>query len=788
MESQVREIDNRDRIEETLEERLRFERLLSDVSARFVNIAPDRLDEEIEHALRSVMEFFQVDRCGLLRTLPGKSSWLITHVACSQDVPPVPTGIELPRSINPWAYDTLIEKREPICFAKPEDTPAEAEVDRATWKEWGIRSNLVIPVVTGDAVDHLIAINSVKSERALPSELIPRLRLLGEIFVNALERRRAEQALQVSEQRLSLAASSADIRLWEVDIGTGLIWVTEKGRDFYGLVPGEQMTLDRFLRRVHSDDRELIRESIEKGSAGEDINIEYRVEASPEDMRWISSRGRLSVDPSGKKRSIMGVSVDITERKAMEARIRESEERLSLATASAEAGIWVMNVATGSVWATEKLRDLFRFAPDEALSMERFLEAIHPEDRGRVQKLVRRSIERRELLVIEYRILHPDGSVRWIVSRGRLDPGSPGRPDRLMGVSNDVTERREMEERLREQYQEIERLKLQLEKENVILREDVREGQGMGKIIGSSDALNYVLFRVGQVAPTDATVLILGETGTGKGMVANAIHGLSSRKDRPMITVNCAALPANLIESELFGREKGAFTGAHARQAGRFEAADGGTIFLDEIGELPLELQSKLLRVLQDGEFERLGSAKTVKVDVRVIASTSRDLREEVRAGRFREDLFYRLNVFPVTLPPLRKRADDIPQLVRFFADKYSRRIGRRIETIPKAAMKALGAYHWPGNVRELEHVIERAVITTEGPSLQLADHFEPLRDIGDAEESLKDLAAMEREHILRVLKETGWRIEGPKGAAAILQLHPSTLRFRIKKLGIRRP
>ena len=246
MESQVREIDNRDRIEETLEERLRFERLLSDVSARFVNIAPDRLDEEIEHALRSVMEFFQVDRCGLLRTLTGKSSWLITHVACSQDVPPVPTGIELPRSINPWAYDTLIEKREPICFAKPEDTPAEAEVDRATWKEWGIRSNLVIPVVTGDAVDHLIAINSVKSERALPSELIPRLRLLGEIFVNALERRRAEQALQVSEQRLSLAASSADARLWEVDVGTGLIWVTEKGRDFYGLGPGEQLTLDRY--------------------------------------------------------------------------------------------------------------------------------------------------------------------------------------------------------------------------------------------------------------------------------------------------------------------------------------------------------------------------------------------------------------------------------------------------------------------------------------------------------------------------------------------------------------
>ena len=345
-----------------------------------------------------------------------------------------------------------------------------------------------------------------------------------------------------------------------------------------------------------------------------------------------------------------------------------------------------------------------------------------------------------------------------------------------------------MEARLLEQLGEIERLKLQMEKENINLREELSQGLGFEKIIGSSDALNYVLFRVGQVAPTDATVLILGETGTGKGMVANAIHGLSSRKDRLMITVNCAALPANLIESELFGREKGAFTGAHARQAGRFEAADGGTIFLDEIGELPLELQSKLLRVLQDGEFERLGSARTVKVDVRVIASTSRDLREEVRAGRFREDLFYRLNVFPVTLPPLRKRTEDVPELVRFFVDKYSRKIGRRIEDIPKSAMKALERYIWPGNVRELEHVIERAVITTSGTVLKLADQLEPLREVKEAETTLKDLAAMERDHIERVLKETGWRIEGPKGAASILNLHPSTLRFRIKKLGIKRP
>jgi len=254
-----------------------------------------------------------------------------------------------------------------------------------------------------------------------------------------------------------------------------------------------------------------------------------------------------------------------------------------------------------------------------------------------------------------------------------------------------------------------------------------------------------------------------------------------------MVTVNCAALPANLIESELFGREKGAFTGAHARQAGRFEVADGGTIFLDEIGELPLELQTKLLRVLQDGEFERLGSPRTVKVDVRVIASTSRDLKAEMRNGRFREDLYYRLNTFPVTLPPLRMRVEDIPELARYFIDKYAHKFGKRFETISKDTMQMLQGYYWPGNVRELEHVIERAVITSPEPVFQLADQLEQ-EPVKVEEGAPKGFELMAREHILQVLQKTGWKIEGEGGAAAILGLNPSTLRFRIKKLGLKRP
>lgn len=357
---------------------------------------------------------------------------------------------------------------------------------------------------------------------------------------------------------------------------------------------------------------------------------------------------------------------------------------------------------------------------------------------------------------------------------------------RLLGeLIVNTLERGRAELELRERLVEIERLKSQLEQENIVLRDDIKAE--MGTIIGESDALNYVLFRVKQVAPTDATVLILGETGTGKSMVANALHELSPRKDRPMITVNCAALPANLIESELFGREKGAFTGAQARQVGRFEVANGGTIFLDEIGEMPLELQAKLLRVLQDGEFERLGSPRTIKVDVRIIASTSRALKEEVANRRFREDLYYRLNVFPVSMPPLRKRLEDIPCLVEYFVQKYTRKLGKKFKSITKTMMKNLQEYHWPGNVRELEHVVERGVIISPGPTLCLTDYFDKETPRTEEEQSPR-LTSMEREHILKMLKKTHWKIDGKEGAAALLGLHPSTLRFRLKRLGIERP
>jgi DNA-binding NtrC family response regulator len=355
-------------------------------------------------------------------------------------------------------------------------------------------------------------------------------------------------------------------------------------------------------------------------------------------------------------------------------------------------------------------------------------------------------------------------------------------------LTQEIEERKRAKASLQLMYSEILRLKDRLHSENIYLQQDVSRRDNFGEIIGKSCALSQVFLLVEQVATVNATVLLLGETGTGKDVIARAIHGSSPRKDRLMITVNCAALPANLIESELFGREKGAFTGADSRQIGRFELADGGTIFLDEIGELPLDLQSKLLRVIQDGEFERLGNPRTIKTDVRIITATNRNLEEEVSNGTFRADLFYRLNVFPITMPPLRQRKEDIPLLVNHFVAKFNKKIGKKIDTVSKETLNAMQEYHWPGNVRELESIIERAVITSQGAALQVLDRFEIFqKPEGPAGNEVKALAELEHDHILQVLQKTGWRIEGKNGAAVLLDLNPSTLRARIRKYGISR-
>ena len=353
----------------------------------------------------------------------------------------------------------------------------------------------------------------------------------------------------------------------------------------------------------------------------------------------------------------------------------------------------------------------------------------------------------------------------------------------LSEIFGNALERKRADQKIQKAFSEIEGLKDRLEAENLYLRDQIELKHSHEKIIGESAAIKKVLLQVEQVAKTDSTVLIQGETGTGKELVAHAIHNLSQRRDRQMIKLNCAALPSSLIESELFGHSKGAFTGAIASHAGRFEAAHESSIFLDEIGELPLELQSKLLRVLQEGQLERLGSTKTIRVNARVIAATNRDLSQAVKAGRFREDLYYRLNVFPISVPPLRERREDISLLAWAMVKEFGEAFGKAIESIPKKNLEALERYPWPGNVRELRNMIERAMILTHGPTLtvNLPESSAPagLKGVSFRE--------MEKMHILTVLEQTGWRVRGKGGAAELLDLKPSTLESKMKKLGITR-
>ena len=344
-------------------------------------------------------------------------------------------------------------------------------------------------------------------------------------------------------------------------------------------------------------------------------------------------------------------------------------------------------------------------------------------------------------------------------------------------ILRDINERKKTEEELR---------KVRLA--NLYLQEEIKVEYNFGEIIGKSDAINKVLENVAMVADTDALVLVTGETGTGKELIARAVHHLSKRKERTLIKVNCTTFPTGLIESELFGHEKGAFTGAIARKVGRFELADRGTLFLDEIGDLPLELQPKLLRVLQEGEFERVGSSETLKANVRVIAATNRNLKKLVNEGRFRADLYYRLYVFPLTLPPLRERKEDIPLLTQYFLDKYAKQMDRQIERIGQETMKRLFAYAWPGNIRELGHVIERAVILCKSSILEIDEERLPPSLLNEKEvKACKSLESVERQHIINTLHARHWVIEGPKGAAKVLNLHPNTLRSKMQKLGIRR-
>ena len=473
---------------------------------------------------------------------------------------------------------------------------------------------------------------------------------------------------------------------------------------------------------------------------------------------------------------------DITELKKAEKKLKESEERFRAFMDNIPAAIYIKDENDTHIYGNKEAIKSVGVRPEDYIgSKTRDFWPHHLSDR--LIELDRKVIQEGISRITEEWENTEKGDTQWrqdIKFPIKLESGQT----LLGGIALDITEIKTSEENLRKAYEEIKQLKQKLEQENIHLREEIELQHRHSEIIGNSQAVKQMLSQAEQVAQTDSTVLILGETGTGKELLARAIHRMSSRSYRPMVTVNCAALPASLIESEMFGREKGAFTGALSGRIGRFEVADGSTIFLDEIGELTPDVQMKLLRVLEKGHFERLGSNKTTKVDVRIIAATNRDLVKAVHDGSFRRDLYYRLNVFPINVPSLHDRIEDLELLVWTFVKEYSERMGKRIETIPQKSIEALKKCSWMGNIRELRNVIEHSMIVTSGPILAV--------QLPGIQRQTKNQSLLmqdvERNHILNVMKQAGWRVRGQQGAAELLGLKPTTLDARMKKLGIVRP
>jgi PAS domain S-box-containing protein len=685
----------------------------------------------------------------------------------------------------------------------PYGIPSVAMFDSRELKRWGISEQQLPPgsvvrfkelSLWGQYKWRFIGIISLCILEAL---------LIAYLLFTRARRRNAERETeryaklaQAEHKHLGEVVSNTPGVVWESRLEPGtatrrIKFVNDYVEQMLGYTAEECLATPNFWQSIiHEDDRQKIATITDVDAKdGHESVRQFRCTTKDGRMLWVEAHIVAIASEDDRVTGVRGVAMDITDRKRAEEALRESEHRFQLVSQATKDILYDWNLQTDFVWWNDSaMRTVFGYPLEEMRhDVSWWEERLHPEDKNRIGVSVSETLRGVEQKwENEYRFRKMDNSYAYVYHRAFIVRGEGGEALRAIGSLMDITERRQSEEKLRSALEEVSHLKNQLEEENVYLQEEIKLQYNFEEIVGQSDALKYVLFKIEQVAPTDSTVLITGETGTGKELVARAIHSASRRKDRPLVKVNCAALSASLIESELFGHEKGSFTGASARTIGRFELANGATIFLDEIGELPLELQVKLLRVIQEGEFERLGSSKTIKADVRIIAATNRNLQTEVQRGLFREDLWYRLNVFPITVPPLNQRFEDVPILVEHFVKRFSKRLGKEINSVSPATLKAFRDYSWPGNIRELANVIERAVINTQGSVLRMTDHFgtTPAEEISTA----KTLEEIEREHIIRILGDTGWRIEGPNGGAKILGLNPSTLRTRMSKLGIQKP
>src|SRR5580658_10056481 len=660
-------------------------------------------------------------------------------------------------------------------------------------------------------------------------------------FIDITERKQAEEALRKSEERWRSVYENSAIGVALTDLSGRFLAVNRPYEKMLGYTEEELRKLT-FLDITEEDYRdsnwELISELLEEKRQQFQIEKQYRRKDGT--LRWVSNSVSLVPGSESMPRFIMALSEDITDRKQAEEALRKSEEQnrsllqinnaiitnltqQELLRSISEALHPLISFDRCAITLYQPEKDSFRFLAVEGELLSNYFRTGQEFSRNETctswvfdhqQPLVRRDLEKEQQYPNERRLV-TEGIQSMCVVPLTLQGKCIGllsvvsrQKDRYSGEDavflQEVANQVALAVQNMQSYQEIASLKARLEKENVYLREELRAEHNFEEIVGNSPALLKALHAVEQVAPTDSTVLIYGETGTGKELVARAIHSRSSRNGRALVSVNCSAISAGLVESELFGHMKGAFTGALDRRVGRFELANGGTIFLDEIGELSLETQVKLLRVLQEHEFEPVGSSHSLRVDVRVIAATNRNLREAVEAGRFRSDLFYRLNVFPIELPPLRERRSDIPQLVAFCVSRFSKRFGKKIDGDSRESMDNLVNDPWPGNIRELQNVIERAVVlskntivrldrdlmlvvaTTKGMETPETNTAEQSQAGLKSPKPLLTLEEVDRNHILAALQHSGGVVDGPNGAAKILSVHPNTLRHRMSKLGIK--